>query len=343
MTTIWFGLAAVMVALYVVLDGFDFGAGAIHLLVAKDDRERRQVLNAIGPFWDGNEVWLLATGGVLFLAFPRVLAVGLSGFYLAIFLVLWVLILRGVAIELRSHLRDAMWRRFWDGVFWLASTLAPVLLGAALGNVIRGVPVGADGWFALPLFDSFSPFGGAGILDWYTLLAGVTALVAIGHHGALFLAWKCDGAVRERSLRLAARLFAPLVALWVVATVATVRVAPELLDNLLSRPLAIVCALLALAGLVTTFISRRTGRDLTAFLGSCAFLLGLLAATAVEVFPVWLKSTVAPEFSLTAINAASSAHALRTGLLWWPAGFVIAVGYLVLLFRLHRGKARVAE
>ncbi len=197
-------IAAVTLTAYVVLDGFDFGAGLLHLSWRRTDAERRQVLAAIGPFWDGNEVWLLAAGGVLFLAFPRVLASGLSGFYLAIMLVLWVLILRGIAIEFRSHVDDGMWRSFWDAAFWLASTLAPVLLGAALGNLVRGVPLDANGWFSLALFDSFSPRGALGILDWYTTLAGVLALVAIAHHGALFLAWKTDGAVRERSLARAA-------------------------------------------------------------------------------------------------------------------------------------------
>ena len=165
MEMIWFAVAAGVLAIYVVMDGFDFGAGGLHLLVARTDRERRQVLAAIGPFWDGNEVWLLAGGGVLFLAFPAVLAAGLSGFYLAIFLVLWTLILRGIAIEFRSHVDDRLWRSFWDAVICFASTLAPVLFGAALGNLLRGVPLSPEGWFALPLFDSFSPTGAPGILD----------------------------------------------------------------------------------------------------------------------------------------------------------------------------------
>ena len=143
METLWFVIVSLVLAVYVVLDGFDFGAGALHLFVARTDRERRQVLAAIGPFWDGNEVWLLAGGGVLFLAFPRVLATGLSGFYLAIMLLLWVLILRGISIEFRSHVEDPMWRIFWDTAFCAASTLAPVLLGAALANVLRGVPLDA--------------------------------------------------------------------------------------------------------------------------------------------------------------------------------------------------------
>jgi cytochrome bd ubiquinol oxidase subunit II len=342
MEALWFALAAVMVAIYVVLDGFDFGAGALHLAVAKSNRERRQVLAAIGPFWDGNEVWLLAAGGVLFLAFPGVLASGLSGMYLAIFMLLWVLILRGAAIELRSHVGDGMWRSFWDGVFFCASALAPVLFGAALGNVLRGVPLGADGWFALPLFESFDPRGALGILDWYTLLCGVTALVAILHHGALFLAWKTDGAVRERSLRIAVTLFPPLVALWLVATAATARLAPEIFRALAVRPLAWLATLLFLAGLATSWLARRRGRDLLAFLGSSAFLLGVLAATAASVYPVWLRSSLDPAHSLTALNSASGEYSLRVGLYWWPVGFVLAILYFVVLFRMHRGRAQAA-
>jgi cytochrome bd ubiquinol oxidase subunit II len=342
MEALWFALAAVMVAVYVVMDGFDFGAGLLHLLVAKDDRERRQVLAAIGPFWDGNEVWLLAGGGVLFLAFPKVLASGLSGFYLAIFLVLWVLILRGIAIEFRSHVEDRMWRAFWDGTFGLASLLAPILFGAALGNVLRGVPVGADGWFSLALFDSFSPFGAPGILDWFTLLSGVVALVAIAHHGALFLVWKTDGPVRQRSLAVARRAFPVLVALWVIATVVTGWVAPAVFEGLARRPLAWISTLLLIGGLITSWVARRAGRDLAAFLGSSAFLLGALAATAASVYPVWLRSTIDPAYSLTAQNTAASAHSLAVGLYWWPVGFVLAIVYSVVLFRLHRGKARAA-
>ncbi len=342
METLWFWIAAVMVAIYVVMDGFDFGAGVLHLAVAKSDRERRQVLAAIGPFWDGNEVWLLAAGGVLFLAFPKVLASGLSGFYLAIMLVLWVLILRGVSIEFRSHVADSMWRSFWDGLLWLASLLAPVLFGAALGNLLRGVPLDERGWFALPLFDSFSPAGALGILDWYTLLAGVFALAAILHHGALFLAWKTDGEVRVRSVAWAARLFPAVIAFWVLASFATARVAPEVFAAIPSRPLAWLATAIAIAGIVVSALARRRGRDLVAFLGSGAFLLGLLAATAAAIFPTMLKSAGDPALSLTARNAAAAAGALRAGLLWWPAGFVVALGYFTILFRLHRGKAQSA-
>jgi len=338
MSTIWFGIAAVMAALYVVFDGFDFGAGVLHLIVAREDRERRQVLNAIGPFWDGNEVWLLALGGVLFLAFPRVLGSALSGFYLAIFLVIWVLILRGISIEFRSHVEDRMWRAFWDGVFALASTLAPILFGAALGNVIRGVPLDADGYFRLPLWTNFRVGPTPGVLDWYTVIAGVMALVAVAHHGALFLAWKTEGVVRDRSRRAAAVLAGPLALVWIVATLATASITPGLYANLAARPLAWIATLLAVAGYAVALGARTRGRDLAAFLGSAGFIVGLLAATAVCVFPTMLRSSTDAALSLTSDNAASSGHALRTGLIWWPVALVFVVAYFSLLFHLHRGR-----
>jgi cytochrome d ubiquinol oxidase subunit II len=335
---LWFTLAALTFVAYVVLDGFDFGAGGLHLLVARADAERRQVLAAIGPFWDGNEVWLLAGGGLLFLAFPKVLASGLSGFYLAIFMVLWALILRGIAIEFRSHLGDAMWRGFWDVTFCLVSLLLPVLLGAAFGNLLRGVPVDAQGWFALPLFDSFSPWGAPGVLDWYTVLCGLTALLALLHHGALFLIWRTSGAVAARSNAWAARLWPGLLAAWLLATWATGQVAPDVLEALVRRPLVLGAALVALAGLVASLAARRAGRERLAFLSSGAFLAGLLLASAAARYPVWLRSSLDPTFSLTALNAAAPPASLRAGLWWWPVGALLALFYLGLLLHLHRGK-----
>src|SRR5208337_2027425 len=147
MQTIWFCLVAIMIAMYVVLDGFDLGAGAIHFWVAKDESERQQVIRSIGPVWDGNEVWLLAAGGTLYFAFPALYASGFSGFYLPLMIVLWLLILRGVAVEFRNHIQSPIWIPFWDFVFFLSSLLLAVFFGAALGNVVRGVPLDQTGYF----------------------------------------------------------------------------------------------------------------------------------------------------------------------------------------------------
>ena len=268
MVELWFAIAAVMMTAFVVLDGFDFGAGLLHPYVARTDQERRQVLAAIGPFWDGNEVWLLATGGALFVAFPPVLASGLSGFYFAIFLVLWSLILRGIAIEFRSHIEHALWRGAWDFVFAAGSTVLPVLFGAALGNLLRGLPIDDDGNFSLALFTDFSARPPVGILDWYTVLAGVFGLLAIGGHGATFLAWKTDGEVQSRSRRAAVWLYGAVALSWPLMTVVTRFVNADLYAALPSRPLAWLSVLVAFAGLISVGLALRSRRDLMAFLGS---------------------------------------------------------------------------
>ncbi|MBI5434121.1 MAG: cytochrome d ubiquinol oxidase subunit II, partial [Planctomycetes bacterium] len=210
------------------------------------------------------------------------------------------------------------------------------------GNVVRGVPLSADGWFSLPLFASFSPRGELGILDWYTVLIGATALAVLAHHGALFLVWKTDGEVRARSLVAAARTWPWVVVLVGAATLATSFVAPAHFRALAERPLAIAATALAGAGLATSFVARRRGRELTAFLGSAAFVLGLLAATAASLYPIWLRSSLDPSSSLTAKEHAAAPAALRAGLAWWPVGLALAIGYAALLFRMHRGKAQAA-
>src|SRR5512140_7900 len=187
MATAWFILLGFMLIVYVVLDGFDLGAGILHLFVARHDDERRTVLAAIGPVWDGNEVWLLAAGGLLVFAFPRVYAVAFSGFYLPLILVLWLLVLRGVSIELRSHQANPLWRQFFDVVFALSSAVLALVLGVALGNVLRGVPIDGSGFFAAPLFTNFGHGGELGAIDWYTLSVGLFALAALGAHGAMYL------------------------------------------------------------------------------------------------------------------------------------------------------------
>src|SRR6202007_3279641 len=203
MGTLWFCLVALMIAIYVLLDGFDLGAGAIHFLVAKTNEERRQGIATIGPVWDGNEVWLVAAGGTLYFAFPSLYASGFSGFYLPLMVVLWLLILRGSAIEFRNHIQSPIWIPFLDFFFSASSLLLAVFLGAALGNVIRGVPLDGSGYFFEPLWTNFRVGEQTGILDWYTILVGVTALLALMMHGALWVQLKTNGTLHERSERVA--------------------------------------------------------------------------------------------------------------------------------------------
>lgn len=342
MVEVWYGIIAVMLTLYVVMDGFDLGAGALHLLVAHTNDERRQVLSAIGPYWDANEVWLIAAGGALFVAFPAVLASGLSGFYFALFLVLWCLILRGVGIEFRGHVQNDLWRAFWDRGFSAGSILLAIFFGVALGNLLRGVPLESSGWFALTLFTDFSARAPQGILDWYTILVALFALIVLMGHGAAFLAWKADGVVHERSRRLTWRLYLLVGVLWPVLTVITSIMQPAMWQAFLSRPLAWLLGATALAGFATVFVCTRRQRELGAFAGSSAFLGALMLATATCLFPVMLRSADNASLSLTAYNSSTDPHGLRIALAWWVIGFPLAVLYFVVIFRLHRGKATTA-
>src|SRR5271156_1122585 len=199
METLWFMIVAVMVAAYVVLDGFDLGAGAIYLGAARTNDDRRKILRAIGPVWDGNEVWLVAAGGTLYFAFPLLYASSFSGFYLPLMMVLWLLMLRGIGIELRAHMENPVWVGFFDLIFSFSSALLAIFFGAALGNVVRGVPLDADGYFFEPLWTNFRVGSDNGILDWYTILVGLAAYFALTLHGALWVASRTNGPVRDRA------------------------------------------------------------------------------------------------------------------------------------------------
>jgi cytochrome d ubiquinol oxidase subunit II len=342
MPELWYAIVVLSLAAYVVLDGYDLGAGALHLWVARDDQERRTVLGAIGPYWDANEVWLLASGGALLVAFPRAMTAGLSGFYLGVFLILWCLVGRGVSIEVRSHVADPLWRAFWDVMFCLSSALLPVFFGVALANLVRGVPLTADGWFQLTLFTHFSPRPPVGLLDWYTVLAGVFALVALTAHGATFLAWRTEGAVHARSVRAGRVLYVAVVVLWIALTAATVAVRPEFLAELPDRPLALVTALAAFGGLVTALVAGARGRALAAFLGSSLFLAGMLVATALCLFPQLVPTIPgAAGPPITAYDGGADDRGLATAIGWWAAGFPLVLAYFFVTYRLHRGKVRI--
>src|SRR5208282_4688673 len=207
MGTIWFCLVAIMIAGYVVLDGFDIGVGILHLWLARTDDERRVLIRTIGPVWDGNEVWLVAAGGTLYFAFPLLYASSFSGFYLPLMMVLWLLMLRAIGIEFRTHMENPVWQGFFDVVFCGASALLTIFFGAALANVIRGVPLGPDGYFFEPLWTDFRVGPHPGILDWYTVMAGVIALVTLTAHGALYVALKSEGELNRRARSIAVSLW----------------------------------------------------------------------------------------------------------------------------------------
>jgi cytochrome d ubiquinol oxidase subunit II len=260
METLWLCLITAMLITYVVLDGFDLGAGIVHLYVARSEDERRLVLRSIGPVWDGNEVWLIAAAGTLFLAFPALYAASFSGFYLPLMIVLWLLILRGIALEFRSHVDSAAWRPLWDVVFSISGALLAVFLGAALGCVVRGVPLDRSGFFFEPLWTDFRLGPETGILDWYTSLVGILALLALTQHGANWVALKTEAGLRDRARHVAARIWWGVAALTIVVTIATFTIQPHVPRRLGDQAWGYLFPAIAVGGLLAGSRLQRLSR-----------------------------------------------------------------------------------
>src|SRR6266536_5364329 len=314
--TLWFILVAFMITMYVLLDGFDLGVGVIHLFAARTNDERRMILQAIGPVWDGNEVWLIAAGGTLFFSFPVLYAASFSGIYLPLIMVLWFLMLRGIAIELRSHINNPVWASFLDGVFFLGSTLLAIFYGAAMANVIRGVPLDASGNFFEALWTDFNPYNSnPGILDWYTILIGLLALAVLTAHGANYITVKTEGELNARSRRIARLAWLVTIVLAVLGTIATFSVQPAISASFGSRPWEIIFPVLALVGLIGMGYYNFRQQDLAAFFSSCAFIVGMLASAAISLYPNVLPA-VNRANSLTIQNASGSLYGQTVGLVW---------------------------
>ena len=338
MEVLWFCAVTFMLTMYVILDGFDLGAGILHLFVAKNDDERRTVLNAIGPVWDGNEVWILAAGGTLYFAFPLLYASAFSGFYLPLMIVLWLLVVRGISLELRNHIDVGIWRSLLDGLFGIASALLAIFYGAALANVLRGVPLQPDGYFFLPLWTDWQPGLHPGILDWYTVIGGLVALVALTLHGALWLILKTAGDLAERAGRLVNPLWLALIALTLVSLCATIYVQPSTVNNYVDYPVTFVIPVGVVASLIAVRRWNRTAQPLKAFLASSAYLFFMLAGACWGLYPAHQPATTGPQWNITLTRALSGPHTLSVGLAWWAVGMTLAVGYIVFVYSRFRGK-----
>jgi cytochrome d ubiquinol oxidase subunit II len=340
---IWFWLVAIMIVGYVVLDGFDLGVGVLHLFLVRNEEDRRTTLASIGPVWDGNEVWLLAGGGTLYFAFPLLYASSFSGFYLPLMIVLWLLVLRGVSLELRNHIDVGVWRALLDGVFGLSSALLTIFFGAALANVLRGVPLQTDGYFFLPLWTNWQPGPHPGILDWYTVIGGVVALVALTLHGALWLTIKTSGELAQRACRMVKPLCLVLAALTVISLGATIHVRPASLENYFNLPFTFVIPVGVLASLVAIWLFNRKNQPVKSFLSSCLYLFFMLAGACWGLYPTLLPATTGSDRDITLAKAISGPHTLAVGLVWWAFGMTLAVGYVVFVYVKFRGKVDLAS
>jgi len=342
MASLWFWIVAAMLATYVVLDGFDLGAGAIYLVAAKTHEERRLVLRAIGPVWDGNEVWLLAAGGTLYFAFPQLYASSFSGFYLPLMIVLWLLILRGIGIEFRAHIESPVWSGFFDAIFSVSSILLAVFFGAALGNVVRGVPLDATGYFFEPLWTNFKLGPTTGILDWYTVLTGVVALVTLIAHGSYYVALKTDGDLGRRARGVALLCWPVQFFLTFSALLATYFIRPEIMANFRKYPVGIIVPVVVVASLAVMLWANPKGKEKLAFVASSLYIAFMLVGAAFALYPVVLPARE-HQYDLTIYNTAAGGHGLRVGLVWWTFAAVLAVAYFVFVYRKFRGKVNLGE
>jgi len=341
MIATWYAVVSFMLIIYIVLDGRNFGAGMLHWFVAKTPEERRQVIAAIGPLWTWHEVWLVGFGGTLIAIFPRLMASAFAGYYLALFLILWCLILRGISIEVGRQINDRLWQAYWDFIFVCSNFLLAILFGAAAGNVARGVPLNADGNFSMAFFTDFNVRGNVGLLDWYTVSIAILATVVLAAHGATYLTLKTEGPVHDRSEKFGKYLWIASVPLLFLILIESRIVRPDLPGRAWSNPfwwLGLIITVVSIICLVSGLTGRRERR---AFLASNFLIVGLLATGAAAIFPVMLRSTLAPENSLTAYAVASSPTTLLRASFWWPLAFALAVFYFVFISRRYTGKVSV--
>lgn len=332
LNSVWFGLFVVIIAGYLILDGFDLGCGILHPFVAKTDTERRIVLNSIGPVWDGNEVWLVLGGGALFAAFPFVYASLFSGLYVAFMLVLLCLILRPVAIEFRSQRPGPRWRRFWDYVFFLVSLFLALLFGVAFGNILLGFPIDAQGNISTSLIQLLSP---------YALLVGVATVCMFAMHGALYLNRKTDGPLNNRVQRLIPWLMVAFFLLNTLVVLVTVLLQLQLDKRFLVDDWPIIFPALALVALIVCWRMLRRGRAFSAFIASGAVIGLLIISVGVGMYPNLLLSTINPTYDLTVFNAASKANTLTVMLIVAVIGIPIVLLYTAGVYYIFQGKVQL--
>ena len=349
MEIFWYIVLMTMLTIYVILDGYDFGAGIIHLFFAKTKKDKKAITSAIGPFWDANEVWLIASGGVLFFAFPTLYASAFSGFYLPLIIILWLIIFRAIGLELRGQVHNKIWETIWDKAFGVSSLLLALFFGVALGNVVRGVNLGmvTDGisayephYFFLPLWNStFNPHAEQlGIIDWFTLMLGVVGVVALMIHGANWIIFKTNSALNSKLRNVVFNLNFVLLALVLTSLATWHIIEPQPFQNFIAHPWLWIFPLITFAGIFGLFKVKSFKKDGLGFLFSSMFLFGGLTSTVVSIFPKLLPSTNNVNPSLTVYNVAADEYGLTVGIYWFAIAAILVAIYMFVQYRIFRGK-----
>jgi cytochrome d ubiquinol oxidase subunit II len=332
LNTIWFVVLAGMLTAYAILDGFDLGAGALHLWLGRNARERAQVIDAIGPVWNGNEVWLIAAGGAMVVAFPTLYATSFSGFYLALMLVLWLLLLRGIAIEFRHQVHHEMWQDAWDVGLTISSVLLALLFGVAMGNVLRGLPLDANGAFVGTFTLMLNPFA---------LIGGLLSVAMLAMHGANFIVLKTAGVVHDRARSAATVFYGFALALLVAMVAASFVVRPDFTANFVRWPWLVIAPLVTIAAAIATRVYQRRRDELRAFLSSALWIAGILSSVAAGLYPTLLPARPGSGHpGLDIFNAASPDGSLEIALGIYAFGMTLVTIYLVNIYRIWRGKVR---
>ena len=345
----WYIIIALVMAMYFILDGYDFGTGIIHLFFAKTEKDKEVIAKAAGLFWDSNEVWLVAGGGLLFMAFPTFYASVFSGFYLPLIIVLWLVIFRAIGLEFRSQFKYQMWKDIWDASFGVSSLLLALFFGIALGNVVRGVNLGGvengvsayEGhYFFLPLWDSsFSPLSETpGVIDWFTIIIGLIAVVTLAIHGANWVILKTNSSINQQLKSVIFKLNIALAVLTVFSLSVWQLVNPKALDNFLDKPYLIIFPILYFAGIVGLFFIKKIKKDSHSFALSTLLIIGGITSSLASMFPVILPSTNAVHESLTIYNTSTSAYGLSVAFNWGIVGLILLVIYFIIQKRMMAGK-----
>jgi cytochrome d ubiquinol oxidase subunit II len=349
MEVLWFSIIAVILAIFFILDGYDFGVGIIHLFFAKKEKDKQVISKAAGLFWDSNEVWLVAGGGLLFMAFPTFYASVFSGFYLPLILVLWLIVFRAIGLEFRGQFKYQMWKDFWDKAFGVSSLLLALFFGMALGNIVRGVNLGgvANGvstyephYFFLPLWNgSFSPLSeNPGVIDWFTLIIGVISVVTLMIHGANWIILKTNSSINHQLKNVIFKLNIALSILTIVSLVIWKQIVPTALDNFFDKPYLIIFPLIFFIGIIGMFNVKNFKKERTGFIFSTFIVLGGITSSLASLFPKVLPSTNNINEDLTIYNTSTSDYGLSVSAAWVVVGVILLIVYGIVQIRMRSGK-----